>query len=266
MTAVTGYAYGAARDGAAGDSLGMVDVDASTRDALFGGRVLLEQPPRGAGYRVNVDALLLAAFARARAPVETAFDLGAGVGAVALSLLHFGAAKRVVLVEIDGSAAALARKNLAANGWGESAEVVHADVRDAARDRPAEAQLVVCNPPYVEPGRGRVSPVAARARARSGALAVFVEAARAIAGRRARVCFVYPARELATLCAALRSAGLEPKRVRAVHASPDAPARVVLVESQPAKAGGLSVMPPLVERIGGGYSAEMETLLIHARS
>jgi tRNA1Val (adenine37-N6)-methyltransferase len=265
MTAVTGYAYagGSSEHAATGSNGG---VDTGTRDALFGGRVLLEQPARGAGYRVNVDALLLASFARARAPAEVAFDLGAGVGAVALSLLHFRAAKRVVLVEIDGSEAALAAKNLAANGWSESADVVHADVRDVARDRRAEAQLVVCNPPYVESGRGRLSPVPARARARSGALAVFVLAARAVAGRRARVCFVYPARELSTLCAALRSAGLEPKRIRSVHATPDSPARVVLVESQAAKAGGLNVMPPLVERVGGVATAEMTALLTHSRS
>ena len=259
MTAVTGYAYGASRVGATA-------LD-TTRDALFGGRVLLEQPPRGAGYRVNVDALLLASFAHAkeRAPAETAFDLGAGVGAVALSLLHFRAAKRVVLVEIDGATAALARKNLAANGWGEAAEVVHADVRHAANDRRGEAQLVVCNPPYVETGRGRVSPDPSRARARSGELAAFVEAARAVAGRRARVCFVYPARELATLCAELRGVGLEPKRVRAVHASPDSPARVVLVETQAAKAGGLLVMPPLVERIAGVETREISELLARSR-
>src|SRR6202034_3295001 len=38
----------------------------ATQDALFGGSVVLFQPPRGAGYRTNVDALLLAGFATAR--------------------------------------------------------------------------------------------------------------------------------------------------------------------------------------------------------
>src|SRR5579863_2374850 len=40
----------------------------ATQDALFGGSVVLFQPPRGAGYRTNVDALLLAAFASAAVP------------------------------------------------------------------------------------------------------------------------------------------------------------------------------------------------------
>src|SRR5579871_1698704 len=94
--------------GALGDG---AEVEA-TQDALFGGSVVLFQPPRGAGYRTNVDALLLAAFAAAPTPgnaalvvparagdrgvrqpplrprsAPVAFDLGAGVGAVGLALL-----------------------------------------------------------------------------------------------------------------------------------------------------------------------------------
>jgi len=220
----------------------------ATSDAIFDGRVVLQQPARGEGYRVNADALLLAAFACGARPVATAFDLGAGVGGVALSLLHLGAARRVVLVEIDAIAASLAERNLRDNGWSGAGEVIRGDVAAIAAARRGEAQLVVCNPPYFEPGRGRIAKRAAVARARSGELATFVVAARAIAGRRARVCFVYPARELATLFAALRASGLEPKRLRMVHAAADAPARVALVEAQAAKAGGLVVMPPLVER------------------
>jgi tRNA1Val (adenine37-N6)-methyltransferase len=248
----------------------------ATQDALFGGSVVLFQPPRGAGYRTNVDALLLAAFAAVPAPAHAshgavtlapsrprtapvAFDLGAGVGAVGLALLRFGAAKRVVLVEIDELAAAMARRNLDANGWTDRGEVVRADVSDVARSRQGEASLVVCNPPYFAPGRGRVSP--AEARARCGPVEVFVEAARQLAGRRARVCFVYPAADLGELYTTLTCEGLHPKRVRFVHGTPGAPARVVLVEARAGRPGGLCVMPPLVERSARGYTPEMETLL-----
>lgn len=254
----------------------------ATQDALFGGSVVLFQPHRGAGYRTNVDALLLAGFAatpivpppmrsvplplspspRAPArlrPAPVAFDLGAGVGAVGLALLRFGASRRVVFVEIDEQPAAMARRNLDANGWTERGEVVRGDVRDVARSRRGEAALVVCNPPYIAPGRGRVAPT--EARARSGELITFVEAARQLAGRRARVCFVYPAQELVALLSTLADEGLHAKRMRFVHGTPEAPARVVLVEAQAARIGGLTVMPPLVERGARGYTPEMEALL-----
>jgi len=242
--------------GALGDELSPGE---ATQDALFGGSVVLFQPPRGAGYRTNVDALLLAGFATAPKVASVAFDLGAGVGAVGLALLRLGAAKRVVFVEIDDRPAAMSRRNLDANGWTERGEVLRGDVRDVARSRRGEAALVVCNPPYLMPGRGRVP--AAQARARSGEVGTFVEAARQLAGKKARVCFVYPAQELGMLLATLSAEGLHAKRLRFVHGTPEAPARVALVESQAGRPGGLHVMPPLVERGPRGYTPEMQALL-----
>jgi tRNA1Val (adenine37-N6)-methyltransferase len=216
--------------------------EVATEDTLFAGAVALAQPPRGGAYRVNVDAVLLAEFATAGrlAPARRAFDLGAGVGAVGLSLLHLGAAEHVTMVEIDAALARLAERNANDNGWSQRIAVLHADV---ATVPVAAADLVVCNPPYVAPGRGR-APAAPRARARSGPLEVFLDAARRVAGRRARVCFVYPAIETTTLLAALRARGLEPKRLCAVHANAERAARVVLVEAVAGKPGGLVVEPP----------------------
>lgn len=222
---------------------------AEVRDALFDGKVTLRQPLRGAGYRVNVDALHLAAFAAAgrTGRARHVVDLGAGVGAISLALLHAEAAEHVLLVELDAVAADLARKNLDDNGWEARGEVVCADVARAAHDHGGAADLVVCNPPYFAPGRGRVASEPARARARSGELRAFALAARAFLGRRGRACFVYPAGELLALTTALRDAGLEPKRMRAVHGKARRPARIVMVEAQPAKPGGLVVEAPLVE-------------------
>jgi tRNA1Val (adenine37-N6)-methyltransferase len=262
-----------------GDALSDGAPPEATQDALFGGSLVLFQPRRGTGYRTNVDALLLAGFAayppvvgagaggaagpggerETRRPAAVAFDLGAGVGAVGLALLRFGVARRVVFVEIDEFAAAMARRNLDANGWTGRGEVIRGDVRDVARARRGEASLVVCNPPYIAPGRGR--PAAGQARARSGDLGTFVEAARQVAGRKARVCFVYPAAELGAVTASLSAEGLFPKRMRFVHATPEAPARIVLVEARAGRAGGLHVMPPLVERGSRGYTPEMVDLL-----
>jgi tRNA1Val (adenine37-N6)-methyltransferase len=231
----------------------------ATKDALFGGRLVLFQPARGSGYRTNVDALLLGSFAASARPADVAFDLGAGVGAVGLSLLHLGAARTLVFVEANGPAAKLAERNLEANGWTDRGEVEHADVREVAERRRGEASLVVCNPPYVAPGRGRVAQ--AEEHARVGELGVFVAAARQVAGKKARVCLVYPAQELGALLGTLASAGLHAKRMRLVHAMPGSPARVVLVEARAGRAGGLVVGPAFIERDGDGYTDEMRAVL-----
>jgi tRNA1Val (adenine37-N6)-methyltransferase len=177
---------------------------------------------------------------------------------VGLSLLQLDATEKVTFVEEDPAAVEAARANLEANGWARRGDVVRADV---ARLPPASADLVVCNPPYFAPGRGRLPKRPANARARSGDLGPFVQAARRLLGRRARACLVYPARELGALWVALAEAGLVPKRLRAVHANAKALARVVLVEACVGKPGGLLVEPPLIERGRSGYTREMRTLL-----
>jgi tRNA1Val (adenine37-N6)-methyltransferase len=94
-----------------------------------------------------------------------------------------------------------------------------------------------------------------------GDLSVFTDAARRLLGPRGRACFIYPALELATLFETLRSSGLEPKRLRLVHASAEHAARVALVEALPAKRGGLVVLPALVERDTSGPSADLLRIL-----
>jgi tRNA1Val (adenine37-N6)-methyltransferase len=232
---------------------------------LFGGALTLHQPARNTGYRVNVDALLLADFAR-RGPrrAKHAVDLGSGVGAVGLSLVHLGVAQRVTMVEIDAKLARLARQNAEENGWSALIAAMHADVRDLPRELHGKADLVVCNPPYVPPGRGRPPSGAVRG-AKYGELVCFIDAARAVAGRRARVAFVYPAIELTTLLLVLRGRSLEPKRLRAVHGRADDVARVVLVEAVAGKAGGLAIEPPFLETQAGKRSAELAALLAHPR-
>jgi tRNA1Val (adenine37-N6)-methyltransferase len=242
-----------------------------SKDALFGGRVTLFQPAHGAGYRANVDAILLAAFAAdGGRRVRLAIDLGAGVGTVGLTLFFLQVAERIQFVEKDEFLAELCRRNVQANRWDARAVVRIFDLEEsldgAARDIARAATLVVANPPYVAPerdGRSRASgSVAARLAARRGRLAPFVRAAAAVLGRRGRACFVYPAHALLELTTLARQSGLEPKRLRFVHGRAERPARIALVERVPAKPGGLVVAPPLID-VGdnGKPTAELAALL-----
>ncbi len=215
---------------------------ATTRDAL--GELTLEQPARG--YRVNVDALLLADFVGDCRGVV--FDLGAGVGAIGLTLVKTDRARDVVLVERDAATAKLARANVEHNGLANRATVIEADVTEVAREYAGKAGVVVCNPPYVRPGGGR-EPHESKRAARIGDVVVFVRAARAMLASRARACFAYPANDFIRIAADFRAHGLEPKRVRFVHSTRDSPARIVLIEVLAGKPGGLKIEPALVERV-----------------
>jgi len=137
---------------------------ATTRDAIHGLGLTLIQPR--AGHRVGADAVLLAA--AAGPPVDKLVDVGAGVGAVGLSLLKRWPHARGDLVEIAPDLAELAREN--AREAGVEARVVCVDLFDrkarrAAELREGEADLVVTNPPFYAAGSVRASPDSARARA-----------------------------------------------------------------------------------------------------
>jgi tRNA1Val (adenine37-N6)-methyltransferase len=222
----------------------------ATADTLLDGALPFRQSADG--YRVNVDALLLAAFAAVGRRADLAVDLGAGVGTVGLLLERAGSARRLALVEREGDLVELARRNLEQLGI---EGTVHAiDLADGLpRALAQRAELVVSNPPFFAPGSGRERRDTRQRRARSGELAPFVRAAaRALNGAKARAAFVYPAPALAALLSTAAELGLVAKRLRFVHARRDAPARVALVELRLAKPGGLVVEPPLVEWSAGG--------------
>lgn len=237
-----------------------------TRDALLDGRLALEQP--GGGYRANVDALWLAAFASGGRRARAVIDLGAGVGTIGLALLAVDAIDNVTLVEIDPLLSGLAANN--ARAFPGRVEVVETDLRaplpEALQHR---FDLVVANPPWAARPT-RPSPDPRKARARTGdpdTTAGFVRAARAALGAAGRACFVYPAQELPHLLQALDRSGLPPKRLRAIHPLPDAPARAVLVEAKPARKGGLRVESPFVAmRAPGEWTDEAAAILTGAFS
>jgi 16S rRNA (guanine966-N2)-methyltransferase len=78
-------------------------------------------------------------------------DLYAGAGAVGLEAVSRGAA-RALLVEADPRAAAVARNNAAALGFGDRVEVVRERVERALAAAPAEPyELVFLDPPYALP-------------------------------------------------------------------------------------------------------------------
>jgi release factor glutamine methyltransferase len=74
-------------------------------------------------------------------------DVGTGTGAIALSLKQERPDARVVATDVSAGALALARENAAANGL--SIELFETDLL-AGVDGPFD--LVVSNPPYVQPG------------------------------------------------------------------------------------------------------------------
>lgn len=171
-------------------------------DRLLGGRVVFSQPPDG--YRAAIDPVLLAA---AAGTPRRALDLGCGAGAAMLCLLARVPDATVVGVERDPDMAALARGNVAANGFRSRARIVEADIADFAE---TGFDLVLANPPYLEASRADPSPHPGKRAAdveSDQPLAAWVAAAAKAAAPKGRILFVQRADRLADLLAAMETLG-----------------------------------------------------------
>ena len=76
-------------------------------------------------------------------------DLGAGSGAIALSIAQEVPLSRVYAVEADDKAYAWAERNVTTHEFGTHVRLVHADMAGALHELDGFADLVVSNPPYI---------------------------------------------------------------------------------------------------------------------
>ena len=217
------------------------------------------------GYRFSLDPLLLADFARPGSD-DRVIDLGTGCGIMPLLMACQAAGSRIVGVEFQQEMAALAARNAELNGLAGRIEVLLADVAEVRRHFPVSSfDLVVANPPYRVPGSGRVSPKAGRDLARhesTAGLADFLAAAKYLARPSGRICFIHHPSRLPELLATAAQQKLAPLRLRLVHDSGQAEARMFLVELVKGRRGTLAVLPPLLIRTAqGDYSTEMTRIL-----
>lgn len=93
------------------------------------------------GYRFSVDALLVDAFVT-MPRAKCIADLCAGSGIIGLLLAKRYTSAHITLVELQKALVRLAERNVALNSLSGQVSVVHADIRDVARERQAESDEV----------------------------------------------------------------------------------------------------------------------------
>jgi len=234
-----------------------------TVDALFEGRIKLYQS-RG-GYRVSLDAVLLAHFVTLKSAAKVV-DLGAGNGAILAMLAHRHPSARLTGIEIQPAMVERACRNVMLNGLEERIKIIAGDVRAIATlAAPESCDVAICNPPYRRALSGRVSPNLEKRIARhefEGSLGHFLRAGSYLLRKRGRMALVYPAYRCVDLLAAMRAAGIEPKRLRTVHSFAASAASLALVEGRKGGKSEVAVEAPLIVYDGERrYSTEVAAML-----
>lgn len=232
-----------------------------TRDAFYGGRLVLAQPARG--HRSGTDAVLLAA-AVSRDFAGLACDIGSGVGVAGLGIALACPSARVRLVERDALAARLAGENIAANALGDRCEVLQCDVFRKRRALSLEpADLVVTNPPFWEAGQVRPSPVQGRSSAHvldpGATLTEWLVACLDVLSPRGTLIIIHAPPSVPEILAKLERwmGGLT---ILPVHPHVGAPAKRVLVRGIKGSRAPFVIASPLVLHADGRFTPEAERL------
>ncbi len=209
-----------------------------------------------------MDALLLAAFAGREQVRGRVLDLGTGCGVVGLGLAldhpdFFG-----IGLDLNPDMLRHARENARRLGCAERFALLRADACAPWGLAPESMDLVLCNPPYRDPGRGRICPDEARTLARferRAGLEDFVRAAAYLLRNRKSCVFIHLAERVDELLDLLRASRLQPKEMLFVHQRHDTTARLVLVRGLKNGGPGMTVRPPLILHEGRGNETRLSS-------
>lgn len=226
-----------------------------TDNALLGGRVRLLQPAKG--YRVAIDAVLLAAATEAR-PGDRILDLGAGVGAVGLCLAVRVPGCTVTGVELQPALAELARRNAELNGLEARLSVV---VHDLAKPLPLRGfDHVVSNPPYLAAAVADPSPNASKALATvesSADLQRWLTVAVGAAKPAGTVLLIHRADRLEEIERGLAALGWSDLTIKRLPRAP----RVLIRARRADRLERREATPLMLHRADGGYTDAAEAVL-----
>lgn len=217
-----------------------------------------------AGFRLGTDSVLLADFItlprRARV-----VDLGSGCGTLGVLLCARDGTCSVTGLELREAAHRVALENIAANGLQGRMQTLLGDARQLRSLLPAgSADCVISNPPYFAAGSGKLSAAAAEARAEERLpLEDLCGAAAWLLPTGGRFALVHRPERLCDLFCALRSSGLEPKRIRFVRHRADSPISLVLIEARRGGRPGLQFLPDLIQFHPDGTETEAYRAAYH---
>ena len=211
------------------------------------------------GPRVNMDTVLLAGFARVQAR-DRVMELGCAHGGISLILAKRCSGAAFTGIDIQNELIELARKNASENGLEERTDFKCRDLREVRQSFTHQSfDVVVVNPPYEDPGRGRRSDHETNRLARQGEECSFedvAEAARFLLKNKGRLFMVMRALRLAETMSLLRASKIEPRTLLMVHPTPKKCASVFLLEAVRDGGPALSVLPPLYIYGDNGHYTE----------
>jgi tRNA1(Val) A37 N6-methylase TrmN6 len=248
----------------------MTGDDNVIKTTLLDGQVQCLQPK--VGYRVAIDTVLLAAAIPAKSG-NLVVDVGAGVGGAGLCLLSRVDGLTIDALEIQPEYAALARRNARLNAVRDRYQIVEGSVGEESDGiKPDSYDHVMTNPPFVEAGRGQISPDPAKAKAtmESGVpLVDWIAFCIRIAKTKGTITIIHRADRVDEILSALsgKVGDLAIFPLWPGGDNPEQPAKRVIVQGRKGMKGPTVLSKGLVlHEAGGDYTAKTKGILVNAEA
>ena len=216
------------------------------------------------GYRYSIEPFLLVNFANLLTGSRL-LDIGTGCGIIPLLVTTQVKLKEIVAIEIQKPLYDLAISNISKNGVSDRVSLIHGNFMDSFLD--AEHRLfdtIISNPPYRKLNTGRMNPNHEKAVARHEIfmdLNSLLTKTSSLLKHGGTFIMAYPPLRLKETQEKLCSRKLFPSRLRFIHGSREADARIFLIESVKNRQVECVIEPPLfVYNEDGSYSKEMEKI------
>ena len=216
------------------------------------------------GFRFGIDAVLLANFANVKKKHKV-MDLCTGTGIVPFIIKGKKEPEKIVGLEIQNEFVEMANRSIKINGFNDTMEFLHGDLKDKELLKSVgRFDVVTVNPPYKLEKSGIVNPNDKYAIARHEVMCNLdnvIEACRIVLNDNGRLYMVHRPERLADIFCIMRKYKIEPKRVQMVHPNTKKPANILLVEGQRDGGAYLKWEPPIyVYNDDGSFSKEINEI------
>ena len=218
------------------------------------------------GLKINMDTVLLAAWARITKSYSKFLEAGCGTGAISLFLANkFKNTKcRITGIDIQSELVRIARINAALNNLERVVSFIDGDFRDK-RILPYESfDALVINPPYSSMGAGRESSNISRTTAKLELTCTLDDVGslsfRILKGR-GRLFAIFKTSRLDVFLETMRKYKIIPKRLKFIYPYAKSDSGTFLIECVKNGGEGLTVLPPLIVYDDDGYyTAEIKDM------
>jgi tRNA1(Val) A37 N6-methylase TrmN6 len=214
----------------------------------------------------GVDAVLLSDFAaKSIKPKSRVLDMCCGNGIIPVLLSEKTTASHIDGVEIQPQVAEMAQRSIKLNSLCDEVCITTGDLKDAAEIYGKTVfDAVTCNPPYKEASGGLKNSSDTVTIARHEILCSLEDiilSAEKVIKPGGKLFLIHRPERLADILCLMRSARIEPKRLRFVHPSPAKTATMILVEGAKHGRPKLFLDPPLyVHDENGNYTDEIQKI------